>query len=36
MHLVERLRRIDADTLLYEYTVNDRTIWQNRGRRSCF
>ena len=27
MHLVERLRRFDADTLLYEYTVNDPTIW---------
>jgi hypothetical protein len=27
MHLIERLTRIDADTLLYEYTVNDPTMW---------
>jgi hypothetical protein len=27
LHLVERFRRIDADTLQYEYTINDPTIW---------
>ena len=27
LHLVERLRRLDSDTLLYEYTVDDPTIW---------
>jgi hypothetical protein len=27
LHLIERFRRLDADTLQYEYTVNDRTIW---------
>jgi hypothetical protein len=27
LHLVERFRRLDNDTLLYEYTVNDPTIW---------
>ena len=27
MHLVERFRRIDADTLLYEFTVEDPTTW---------
>jgi hypothetical protein len=27
LHLVERLRRVDADTLLYEFTMNDPTIW---------
>ena len=27
LHLIERLTRIDPDTLLYEYTVNDPTIW---------
>ena len=25
--LVERFTRIDADTLQYEFTVNDPTIW---------
>jgi hypothetical protein len=25
--LVERFTRVDADTILYEYTVNDPTIW---------
>jgi hypothetical protein len=25
--LVERFRRLDNDTLLYEYTINDPTIW---------
>ena len=27
LHLVERLRRLDAETLLYEYTIDDPTIW---------
>src|SRR5262245_19757346 len=27
LRLTERFRRIDADTLLYEYTVDDPTIW---------
>jgi hypothetical protein len=27
LHLVERLRRVDADNLLYEFTVDDPTTW---------
>ncbi len=27
MHLVERFRRVDADTLLYEFTIEDSTTW---------
>jgi hypothetical protein len=27
MHLVERFRRVDADTLLYEFTIEDPTTW---------
>jgi hypothetical protein len=27
MHLVERLTRTDANTLLYEFTINDPTTW---------
>jgi len=27
MHLVERFRRVDADTLVYEFTVDDPTTW---------
>ena len=28
LHLVERLTRIDPDTLLYEFTVSDPTTWR--------
>lgn len=27
LHLVERFTRVDADTLLYEFTVEDSTVW---------
>lgn len=27
MHLVERFTRVDATTLLYEFTVEDPTTW---------
>lgn len=27
LHLIERFRRVDAETLLYEFTVNDPTTW---------
>ena len=27
LHLTERFRRLDADTLSYEYTIDDPTIW---------
>jgi hypothetical protein len=27
LRLIERFRRLDADTLLYEYTIDDPTIW---------
>src|SRR5207244_3907673 len=27
MHLIERFRRVSADTLLYEFTVDDPTTW---------
>jgi hypothetical protein len=27
LHLVERLKRVDADSLLYEFTVDDPTTW---------
>jgi hypothetical protein len=27
LHLTERFRRLDANTLLYEYTVDDPTVW---------
>jgi hypothetical protein len=27
LHLVERFTRVDADTLVYEFTVNDPTTW---------
>jgi hypothetical protein len=27
MHLIERLTRVDAETLLYEFTVTDPTTW---------
>jgi hypothetical protein len=28
LHLIERFTRVDADTLLYEFTVEDSTVWQ--------
>jgi hypothetical protein len=27
LHLVERFTRVDRDTLVYEFTVNDPTVW---------
>jgi hypothetical protein len=27
LHLVERFRRVDADTLAYEFTISDPTVW---------
>lgn len=27
LHLVERFTRVDADTLLYEFTITDSTTW---------
>jgi hypothetical protein len=27
LHLTERFRRLDADTLLYEFTIDDTSIW---------
>ena len=27
LHLVERFTRVDLDTLLYEFTIDDPTIW---------
>jgi hypothetical protein len=27
LHVVERFRRVDGDTLLYEFTVDDPTVW---------
>jgi hypothetical protein len=27
LHLTERFRRLNADTLVYEYTIDDPTIW---------
>jgi hypothetical protein len=27
LHLIERFRRLDTDTLLYEYTIDDPTVW---------
>jgi hypothetical protein len=27
LHLTERIRRLNADTLSYEYTINDPTVW---------
>ena len=30
LHLVERFTRVDADTILYEFTVDDPTTWTRR------
>jgi hypothetical protein len=27
LHLIERFRRVDADTLVREYTIEDPTVW---------
>lgn len=27
LHLIERFSRVDADTLMYEFTVNDPNVW---------
>ena len=27
LHLIERFKRVDADTLLYEFTVDDPVTW---------
>lgn len=27
LHVVERIRRVDADTLIYDFTVEDPTVW---------
>ena len=27
LHLIERFTRVDADTLMYEFTVDDPTVW---------
>ena len=27
LHLIERFKRLDADTLLYQFTVDDPTVW---------
>ena len=27
LHLTERIRRLNADTLVYEYTIDDPTVW---------
>jgi hypothetical protein len=27
LHLIERFKRLDADTLNYEFTISDPTIW---------
>ena len=34
MHLVERFKRTDADTLLYEFTVDDPATWTSRWTAS--
>jgi hypothetical protein len=28
LHLIEKFKRLDNSTLLYEYTVNDPTVWE--------
>jgi hypothetical protein len=32
LHLIERFKRVDAETLLYEFTVDDPATWTGNGR----
>jgi hypothetical protein len=34
LRLIERIRRLDADTLQYEYTIDDPTVWTRPWRVS--
>jgi len=31
LHLVEKFTRTDADTLMYEFTINDPSVWTGRS-----
>src|SRR5687767_8610220 len=31
LHVVERFRRVSADMILYQFTVEDPATWPNRG-----